>query len=169
MNRDFQCVFPKLNGLVIMGRIWLQSQARYPQTGWGEHLGSELDVLIQDTDPAVGGRVGSSHVCPAKVRNKGNVHSQTGIAQWLLLCQWRGSLLRFSLAGCQVPTKAALSLPLLIWTGDRQYHARLMGQDEDREITHQLPLWAKQTQSGEISLIYHQLNQSRLMRNKTKS
>jgi len=30
-------------------------------------------------------------------------------------------------------TKAALSLPLLNWTGERKYKERLVGQDEDRE------------------------------------
>ena len=36
-------------------------------------------------------------------------------------------------------------------------------------ITQQLPSWAKQTPLGEISFIYYQSNQSRIMRNKTKS
>jgi len=39
----------------------------------------------------------------------------------------------FSLAGCQVPTKAALSFPLLNWTGERKYDKRLMDRDKDRE------------------------------------
>ena len=54
-----------------------------------------------------------------------------------------------ALAGRQVPTKAALSLPLLSWTGERKYNERLVGQDKDKEITQQLPSWAKQTQIGE--------------------
>jgi len=66
-----------------------------------------------------------------------------------------------------VPTKAALSL--LNWTGEKKYNKRLMGRDKDRGITHQLPSQAKQTQLGEISLIYHQSNQSRIMRNKTRA
>jgi len=37
------------------------------------------------------------------------------------------ALLRFSLAGWQLPTKAALSLPLLNWTGEKNYDERLMG------------------------------------------
>ena len=32
-----------------------------------------------------------------------------------------------TLAGCQVPTKSALSLPLLSWTGERKYNERLVG------------------------------------------
>jgi len=32
-----------------------------------------------------------------------------------------------------VPTKTALSLPLLSWTGERKYDERLMGGDKDRE------------------------------------
>jgi len=34
---------------------------------------------------------------------------------------------------CQVPTKTALSLPLLSWTGERRYDERLVGRDKDRE------------------------------------
>jgi len=30
---------------------------------------------------------------------------------------------------------------------------RLAGQDKEREITHQLPSWAKQTRLGEINLL----------------
>jgi len=37
------------------------------------------------------------------------------------------------LAGCQVPTKAALSLPLLIWTAERKYNERLIGRGKGRE------------------------------------
>jgi len=32
-----------------------------------------------------------------------------------------------------VPVEAALSLPLLSWTGERKYDQRLMGRDKDRE------------------------------------
>jgi len=59
------------------------------------------------------------------------------------MCQEFLFLLLFSLAGCQVPTKATLSLPLLSWTGERKHSERLVGQGEDREITWQLPSWAK--------------------------
>jgi len=41
----------------------------------------------------------------------------------------------FSLDKCQVPSKAALSLALLSWTGERKYDERLEGQDKDRAIT----------------------------------
>jgi len=37
------------------------------------------------------------------------------------------------LAGHQVPTKAALSLAQLSWTGERKYNERLVGQDKDRK------------------------------------
>jgi len=33
----------------------------------------------------------------------------------------------------QVPTKAALSLLFLSWTGEKKYNERLMGPDKDRE------------------------------------
>jgi len=39
----------------------------------------------------------------------------------------------FGLDKCQVPTKSALLLFLLNWTGDRKYDERLVGQDKDRE------------------------------------
>jgi len=35
----------------------------------------------------------------------------------LVVC---GLMLLFSLAGCEVPTKATLSLPLLIWTREKK-------------------------------------------------
>jgi len=38
-----------------------------------------------------------------------------------------------TLAGQQVHTKAALSLPLLSWTGERKYNERLLGRDKGRE------------------------------------
>ena len=38
-----------------------------------------------------------------------------------------------TLTGCQVPTKAALSLVLLNWTEERKYDERLVGQDKDKE------------------------------------
>jgi len=67
---------------------------------------------------------------------------------------------------CQVPTKTALSSPLLNWIGERKYDERLEGRDKDRERTltnyhhrqHRLYLGRKG------SLIYHQSNQSRIMR-----
>jgi len=38
-----------------------------------------------------------------------------------------------TLAGCQVPTKAVLSLCLLSWAGERKCSERLVGPDKDRE------------------------------------
>jgi len=70
-----------------------------------------------------------------------------------------------TLAGSQVPTKATFITPLLNRTGERKYDERLVGQEENREITQQLPSWARQTTLREISLIYYQSNQSRIMRN----
>ena len=83
----------------------------------------------------------------------------------------RGICGGLTLAGCQAPTKAALSLPLLNWTGERKYNERLVGQDKDRERLlsnyhhgqNRLDLGKK------INLIYNQSNHSRIMRNKTKS
>jgi len=49
------------------------------------------------------------------------------------------ALFSFDLDKCQVPTKTALSLPLLSWTGERKYDERLGGSREGQgEITHQL-------------------------------
>jgi len=76
----------------------------------------------------------------------------------------------FSLAGCHVPTKATLSLPLLSWTEEKKYDKRLVGQEKDGERSlSSYHWWSKQTQLGEICLIYRQSNQSRLMGNKTRS
>lgn len=44
-----------------------------------------------------------------------------------------------------MPTKVALSLLLLGWTRERRYNKRLVGQDQDREIIHQVLSLAKQT------------------------
>ena len=53
-----------------------------------------------------------------------------------------------ALAGRQVPNKAAPSLPSSAGWG-RENNGRLVGRDKDREITQQLPSWAKQTRLGE--------------------
>jgi len=45
----------------------------------------------------------------------------------------------------------------------------LMGQDKDRQITQQLPSWAKQTRLGEIYFISYQSSQSKVKRNKNQS
>ena len=51
---------------------------------------------------------------------------------------------------CQVPTRTALSLPLLNWTGERKYDGRLESRDKDKgEITHRLPSRTKLAEPGE--------------------
>jgi len=70
-----------------------------------------------------------------------------------------------------VPTKTPLSLPLLNWTGEREYDDRLEGRDKDRERS---PTNYHHGQNNmnlgrKGSLIHHQSNQSRIMRNKTRS
>jgi len=70
-----------------------------------------------------------------------------------------------------VPTKTALSLPLLSWTRERKHDERLEGQDKDRERSlticchgqHGLNLGRKG------SSIHHQSNQRRIVRNKSRS
>lgn len=50
------------------------------------------------------------------------------------------------LVGCQVPTKAALSHPLVSGTREKKYNDKVVGQDEDRERSvNQLPPRLKQT------------------------
>jgi len=39
----------------------------------------------------------------------------------------------FGLGKRQVPTKIALPLPLLSWTGERKYDERLEGRDKERD------------------------------------
>ena len=79
-------------------------------------------------------------------------------------------LLWFSLAGCQVPTNAPLSLPLLSWTGEKKYEERLMGRDKGRERSlTRYPQGQIRLNLGKKSLIYHQSNQNRIMRNQNKS
>jgi len=59
--------------------------------------------------------------------------------------------------------------PFLNWAGERKYNKSLVGSDKDRETTHLLPSWAKQTQPGQINLIHYQSNQNKILRNKMKS
>jgi len=69
------------------------------------------------------------------------IHSTSGetslhladLLQMWQIAGFRPPLLWFSLAGCHVPTKAALSLPLLMWTGEKKYNKRLGGRDNGRE------------------------------------
>ena len=66
-----------------------------------------------------------------------------------------------------MPTKAALSLPFLSWTGERKYNERFMTRDKDREITQQLPSRTKQTRLGEINFNLLPIKgQSSIIRNK---
>jgi len=77
----------------------------------------------------------------------------------------------FGLDKCQVPTKTALSLALLSWTGERKYDERLEGRDEDRarSLTNDHHGQTRLNLGRKGSLIHHQSNQSRVMRNKTRS
>jgi len=70
-----------------------------------------------------------------------------------------------------VPTKTALSLPLLSWTGERKYVERLEGRDKDRERSlTSYPHGQNRLNLGrKVSLIHHQSNQSKIVRNKTRS
>lgn len=67
------------------------------------------------------------------------------------VCVW------WALAVCQVPTQL-LSFPLLIKTEGEKKMEMFMGQDKNREITHQLSSQAKQTRPEEINLILLQIN-----------
>lgn len=77
-----------------------------------------------------------------------------------------GKLIGMTLAGYEVPIKAAPSLRPSTEQGreNTMKHSWIQG-----ELTHQLLSWAKQTQFWKISLIYCQSNRSRVMRNKTES
>jgi len=70
-----------------------------------------------------------------------------------------------------VPTKTALLFPLLSCTGDRKYDERLVGRDKDRERSLiNCRHGQNRVNSGRNgSLIHHQSNQSRIVRNKTRS
>lgn len=101
-----------------------------------------------------------------------------GGGEHCVLLLWISSFIYFqimpcgglTLAGQQLLTRPALSLPSAAAQGrERTSDERLMGWGKDREITQQLPSWEKQTSLGEVSLIYYQSHQSRILRNKTKS
>ena len=70
-----------------------------------------------------------------------------------------------------MPTKTALSLPLLSWTRERKYGQRLEGRDKDRErsLTNYCHGQYRLNLGRKGSLIHHQSNQSRIVRNKTRS
>jgi len=80
---------------------------------------------------------GAAGSCPAAVRNSCLCHQDLQTEQKSAAKWW------FSLAGHQVPAKAALSLPLLHWTGEKKYDERFVGQDKHRKITQQSPSQAK--------------------------
>lgn len=95
------------------------------------------------------------------------------------LCKWQGTPKGpchfafldqcggLSLAGCLVPTKSALSLPSSSGQGRENIIQNIIKgllSKRQEEITHPLPLQAKQTGLEEMSWIYHQPNQSRTLR-----
>jgi len=67
--------------------------------------------------------------------------------------------------------QSPLSLSVLSWTGKKKYDERLMGQDKDRErsLTNYCHGQNRLNLGRNRSLIYHQSNWGRIMRNKTKS
>ena len=77
----------------------------------------------------------------------------------------------FGLDKCQVPIKTTLSLPLLNWTEERKYDERLEGRDKDRErtLTNYCHEQNRLNLEKKESLIYHLSNQSRIVRNKSRS
>jgi len=80
-------------------------------------------------------------------------------------------LFYFGLDKYQVLTKTALPLPLLRWRGERKYDERLESRDKDRErsLVNYCHGQNRQNLGRKGSLINHQANQSRIMRNKTRS
>ena len=66
----------------------------------------------------------------------------------------------FGLEKCQVPTKTALSLPLLRWTEEKKYDERLEGQDKDRErsLTNHSHRQNRLNLGRKGSVIHHQSN-----------
>jgi len=82
-------------------------------------------------------------------------------------------MLCFGLAwiNARCPPKTALSLPLLSWTWEREYGERLEGQVKDREgsLANYRHGQTRLNVERKGSLIYHQSNQRRIMRNKTRA
>jgi len=70
----------------------------------------------------------------------------------------------FGLDKSQVPI--TLSLPRFNWTGERKYDERLEGQDKDRErsLTYYCHGQNRLNLGRKGSLIYHQSNQSMIVR-----
>jgi len=77
----------------------------------------------------------------------------------------------FGLDKCQMPTKTAPSLPLLNWTGERKYDGRFEGGDKDRErsLTNCCHGQNRLNLGRKGGFIHHQSNQSRIVRNKSRS
>ena len=84
----------------------------------------------------------------------------------LILHCFLSYLFWFGLDKCQVPTKTALSLPLLSWTGERKGDERLKGRDKGRErsLTNYCHGQNRLNLGRKGSLIHHQSNQSRIVR-----
>jgi len=80
-------------------------------------------------------------------------------------------MFRFGLDKCQVSTKTTSSVPLLNWTGERKYDERLKGRDKDRErsLTNYCHGQNRLNLGRKGSFIHHQSNQSRIVRNKSRS
>jgi len=93
------------------------------------------------------------------------------VNKFLDVWQVEMTLFSFGLDKCHVPTRTALSLPLISWTRERKYDERLEDPDKDRERSlasychgqNRLNLGRKG------SFIHHQSNHSRIVRNKSKS
>ena len=87
------------------------------------------------------------------------------------LMNFTSALFWFGLDKCQVPTKSALSLRLLNWTGERRHNGRLEGRGKDRErsLTNYCHGQNRLNLGRQGSLIYHQSNQSRITGTKTRS
>ena len=66
--------------------------------------------------------------------------------------------------------QAALSLPFSAGQGEKNYNKRLVGQDQDRERSFtNYHHGQNRLNLGKINTVYCQSNQSRVMRNTTKS
>jgi len=80
--------------------------------------------------------------------------------RWILHLGWGNpayTLIWFNLDKCQVPSKTDLSLPILSWTGEREYDERLVGQHKDRErsLTNYCHRQNRLNLGKKGSLIYH--------------
>jgi len=77
----------------------------------------------------------------------------------------------FGLAWISARSHQKPSLPLLSWTGERKYGERLEGRDKDRgrSLTDYYHGQNRLNLGRKGSLIRHQSNQSRIVRNKTRS